>query len=1424
MHRYFHVGLAVLGLFSTSLLAAPGGIDGTFGTGGKAITSIVSGGRVTTAIGSASQAYSVAVQSDGGIVVAGAAFNGSNYDMALARYTSSGTLDTSFGSGGVATTSFGGQDDGANSVVVQSDGKIIAAGYSYNQSTSVQSVTLARFTSAGALDVSFGSGGKVVFDFGGYTAEAFRLLLQSDGKIIVAGGGDGYLAFARLTSAGALDASFGSGGKATTDLEFYSANPGNNVNSVCLQADGKIVAVISTVLARYTSTGALDTSFGSGGEVVTGAGGDSDDYSVAVQSNGKILVAGGSGLERYTVGGVLDTTFGTSGRVSRGGFGVALESDGKILVGDGKFGLLRYTAAGLVDESFGNRGFAATSFSTHDFGPCFVVHGDGRIVLAGIANRDLVHGSLGQFAVVRYTPGGGLDSSFGPSTTLPAEGLSVALQVDGGILVAGTAMEGNISNPQNNSIALTRYTASGVLDGAFGNNGQVITPGGNGTAVAVQSDGKIIVAGYSRDGYQNTEDFLVARYTSSGELDATFGNGGRVRTDFGGYNDEAYGVALQQDGKILAAGFVQDGSRSYFGLARYTSAGQLDTTFGTGGKVTTAVGATNDGGYSVVVQSDGKILVAGYSDNGSDFDFALARYTSAGVLDMTFGNGGKVVSDFGFNESGQSLTVQSDGKILLAGYTDPSSNKSKFALLRYTSAGALDVSFGTGGQVTTELGLSDTGNSVALQQNGKIVVGGYSSVGGTNNYSLARYTTTGQLDTTFGSGGKVTTQVGLAGDVGTSVAIQSDGRILLAGYSAKGAGNAFALVRYEGDASANANLSALMLSAGVLSPVFATETTSYTASVGNGTNSVTVTPVAADANATIEVKVNNGGFAAVGSGSTSGALALNVGANTVNVQVTAPDGTTIKAYTVTVTRASAGGGGGDDGGGQGGGGGPHDKVKPVVTISTPAKSEIANPFTLHGTVTETVELASVSVSVNGGQAVPATFSPSSGAAIQWSLPGLTLENGVNSFVVTAVDAAGNPPGKATKAFNYVNPGLAAAVGSYNALLVPTGMSDNDTAGLVSVKITATGAFTGKAMLGGVSKPFSGILRNDGTARFKAKTGFMDALALVNGTTSLGSLSFTIDSAMGLNGILSSESGALAQFVGKVSPYTTKNPVPADLLNQPATGTPSKGYYTVVFASKAQSPPVNTSTYPQGDGYAGLTLTKTGSIKLAGVLADGTKYTASGALRADGTVALFTSLYAKKGGLEGELTLADLADTDVSGTGLLWLRPDQQGTRKPPIVYAAGWPAGIRVDVMGTKYSKPASLDFGQGAADPALGNATLKFHGGTLAADATERVSIDPGPVHAGQVKTIRPVIGGIPTSSPVDYKFTLNATTGVFTGVFLYAGAGFADSSKAKFGGILLNKGANKAGCGYFLSPPRPGDVVPASYSGSVLLDPGSQ
>lgn len=340
-----------------------------------------------------------------------------------------------------------------------------------------------------------------------------------------------------------------------------------------------------------------------------------------------------------------------------------------------------------------------------------------------------------------------------------------------------------------------------MLDKSFGYYGRVTTIVGKsasiGQAVVVQVDGKIIVAGYSSNQGLNY-DFALTRYNTDGTLDSTFGNAGKVTTAIGTLADYGKSVVLQKDGKIIVAGYSSAGLNADFALVRYAANGQLDLSFGKEGKVITAVGNSNDYAKSIALQADGKIVVAGGSYNGLNYDFALVRYNENGLLDNTFGLNGKVTTDIGnSNDNGESVAIDADGKIVLTGYSCMDADKN-IALARYNADGSPDISFNEDGKLTTDIeGAYNAGNSVALQSDGKILVAGYSFGFYNNGFALLRYNANGELDHTFGESGITTTRVGNENAIGKSVAVLADGKILVSGYTHNDADYDFALVKYN---------------------------------------------------------------------------------------------------------------------------------------------------------------------------------------------------------------------------------------------------------------------------------------------------------------------------------------------------------------------------------------------------------------------------------------------------------------------------------------------------------------------------------------------------------------------------------------------------------------------------------------------------
>ncbi|MFL6209581.1 MAG: BACON domain-containing protein [Pyrinomonadaceae bacterium] len=403
--------------------------------------------------------------------------------------------------------------------------------------------------------------------------------------------------------------------------------------------------------------------------------------------------------------------------------------------------------------------------------------------------------------------GGALDPTFNGTGTVTAnfggedEAYAVAIQPDGRVVVVGTT---HTNNQTDYKIALARYNPDGTLDQHFGNGGKVIGPAGDGFAVAIQPDGKILTSGFGAGD--------VTRFNSDGSLDTSFGSGGRS-----GHLVYPYTMILQPDGKILVGGYlIVSYHNTDYAVGRFNSDGTVDTSFGNGGKVTTEFYQGHDEIHALALEPDGKIVAAGQSTwGGSNYFATLARYDGSGSLDTSFGNQGKVTIDFSPNQGNKyhrlyAVAIQPDDKILAAGATRHYDDRDSFAIARFNKDGSPDATFGSGGQVTTKiLGNTAAGSSLALQPDGKFFVGGYVSAGGyftlDKSFALARYNVNGSLDTSFGlsNSGQVVTHIYGHQDSISGIALQPDGKVVAAGNAAgTDEGNGFygdfdfALARY----------------------------------------------------------------------------------------------------------------------------------------------------------------------------------------------------------------------------------------------------------------------------------------------------------------------------------------------------------------------------------------------------------------------------------------------------------------------------------------------------------------------------------------------------------------------------------------------------------------------------------------------------
>jgi len=716
-----------------------------------------------------------------------------------------------------------------------------------------------RLLSAGQLDTSFGAGGQVLLPSAG-TIRASAM--QSDGKAVLVGQtafSNSSFLIERVTADGALDATFGTNGVVTTSFSDSAI-----AKAVAIESDGKIIVGGGDDLARYNADGSLDTTFGTGGKLTVAPSADVNIQALALTSDNSIVVVGRTTFQdpahpsdshytlnsftvaKFTPAGALDTSFNSTGTyieqvdnsdnsvtISSGGssnpMGIAVQPDGKVLVG-GNYkidpAVWRFNTDGSLDTTFGHGGmafipmwFSDTSGDDYDAATIsqLIVQPDGRILAGGFNNYEDVPEN--SFAVMRFNADGSVDTTFGNTKDAPGGGFfnvpynagvlgvsdALLLQPDGQIIIGGN--DGNLTDE------IFRLTSKGAVDSTFNfapfnfGNGYDSTD----TSLDLTPDGNILLVdnpevngptylGLARivDNYISSTTFPAATTTvnvSAGGINPTFGQGGVIQV-----NDPTSvwtqaaaqrtmrATAVQSDGKILIAGSIGTVATNGIGeifVERLNTDGTVDTTFGADGIVETAIGNVSIAN-TIAIQSDDKIVIGGVSEDSAtsptDAEFALVRYTAAGALDTMFGTGGIVTTDFTGNEQIDSMVVGSGNVITVAGsyFSSPDNG---FHVARYLSSGALDTSFNSTGKLTFDLGTPVSGSpayptSLALQPDGKILIG-------SRNGTLAaiyRYNANGSADTGFGTSGVATAIANNgASDLSTlAIAVLSSGKIVAA--------------------------------------------------------------------------------------------------------------------------------------------------------------------------------------------------------------------------------------------------------------------------------------------------------------------------------------------------------------------------------------------------------------------------------------------------------------------------------------------------------------------------------------------------------------------------------------------------------------------------------------------------------------------
>ncbi len=387
-------------------------------------------------------------------------------------------------------------------------------------------------------------------------------------------------------------------------------------------------------------------------------------------------------------------------------------------------------AQGVLDTSFDTDGILVDDLGGGNddevFGLTFQTLSPEKIVVVGTSNND--------FMVARYNQDGTLDTSFDTDGMRTDDlgsldwAYDAAIQSDGKIVVAGWG---------NGDYVVARYNTDGTPDAGFGVGGFRIVGGVNAdraSAVAIQTDGSIVTAGWTDNGADI--DILVGRFDTFGTADVSFGTLGFYSLDMSGGNDLANAIAIQPDGKILVAGYVNTGIAA---VIRLNTDGTPDFTFDADGIVTTPVGDSSFV-YGLAVQTDGKIVIAGQYFASGDYHTFLARYNPDGSLDTSFDFDGIVTTPISTLDGANDLVLQSDGRIVIAGSAEDAVTGIDFMVARYLTDGTLDPSFGTGGVITTDIsGFDDIAHAVGIQSDGRIVAVGISDLGGAEDTVIVRY-------------------------------------------------------------------------------------------------------------------------------------------------------------------------------------------------------------------------------------------------------------------------------------------------------------------------------------------------------------------------------------------------------------------------------------------------------------------------------------------------------------------------------------------------------------------------------------------------------------------------------------------------------------------------------------------------------------
>lgn len=656
-------GKAVIGGSGLTRLDLNGDTDISFGFNGQ-ISSLGAG-----------YVPGIAVQADNKIIYGLHSDNLGILNILLKRVNDAGVIDSSFNNTGIAAITEDGNELYLQKIKIQPDGKILVLASASVPSQFQRNIYVARLNADGTPDLGFNSTGKIIIDIS--SDDIFRdIALQSDGKIIVAGSVRDDIAALlnpaalRLNSDGTRDMSFSENGL----LQYISGSGvfGDGIETIHVYSNNKILLAGNTnsdlLLIRLQSNGKMDSSFNETGKSITDYGDFSKASRIHILPDQKILVTGTSG---FFTGNAYDYT------------------------------AYRFTDAGVPDPSFNGTGKVHLPLPSDETCTGSIVKPDGTVLLIG---RSYL---VGLINTARINTDGTFNMAHGPNGIKYASGTptyetvnKVFKMPDGKVLTVSKKYEGELDK---SSIVLTKFEASGSPDNTFGTNGNVfITDNGFLLETAIQqTDGKIVLAGFSRDPNSSFEYFVaLVRLNTNGSRDLSFGTSGMATLFSSMSYSTTMKLAVTSDNKIIAATYPYMEDAASISLRRFLANGTIDNSFGTGGVKEVPISFTDHYLSSVALQNDGKILLSGSYYGSVLSNFYCMRLTQAGNIDNSFATGGIFESpetESGISES-ISVNVTKDQKIILTGYSVSSNADSIYTcVLRLLPGGTLDPAFNATG-------------------------------------------------------------------------------------------------------------------------------------------------------------------------------------------------------------------------------------------------------------------------------------------------------------------------------------------------------------------------------------------------------------------------------------------------------------------------------------------------------------------------------------------------------------------------------------------------------------------------------------------------------------------------------------------------------------------------------------------------------